>query len=561
VTTNPNGRFELTGLAPDKYLLRFISEKMGSGYVTLNVESGQSICDVRIPLTEGVPFEVMVYDTRDEKPVENATVEVTKKVEELRHPIFRQTVTTDANGLARLSVPPGECDVRAWKLGRGWADHESVQIAPDETFHYEVFLPQTNCILSGDVLNEKGQPLSDALVRLWPGGFGLTYTDANGQFDTSHIGLSITPMPSKEQVFVRHVPSGSAAIGVLRDPTKSGNLHGRVILKPAYTLTGCVTDRAGNRLPAALVRLLVSGPSTGSLSRFITEVATDMNGTYCIPSIPSLDDGWYYAVAARAEGFGSTEVTGIRLHGDTARPVHVDPIVLQPADRSISGVVEDANGRRVAGALVGVYGLRLSDRASRQPHGQTLTDAQGRFRITGVCEEPLRVHAESASVPKQPGETWAHGGSEDVRVVLGQKLIFSKSLAGKPMPRFEGIKIDFDPQQTKGMILLCFFDMNQRPSRHCIKQLAEQAKELQQKGVTAVAVQVSKIKRAKLDEWIEENSISLPVGMIQGEEEETRLAWGVRSLPWLILTDSEHIIRAEGFVLAELDARIEETGR
>jgi hypothetical protein len=49
--------------------------------------------------------------------------------------------------------------------------------------------------------------------------------------------------------------------------------------------------------------------------------------------------------------------------------------------------------------------------------------------------------------------------------------------------------------------------------------------------------------------------------MIQGEEEETRLAWGVRSLPWLILTDSEHIIRAEGFVLAELDARIEETGR
>jgi hypothetical protein len=32
--------------------------------------------------------------------------------------------------------------------------------------------------------------------------------------------------------------------------------------------------------------------------------------------------------------------------------------------------------------------------------------------------------------------------------------------------------------------------------------------------------------------------------------------WGVRSLPWLILTNPQHIVRAEDFRLSELDEKI-----
>ena len=63
-----------------------------------------------------------------------------------------------------------------------------------------------------------------------------------------------------------------------------------------------------------------------------------------------------------------------------------------------------------------------------------------------------------------------------------------------------------------------------------------------------------------LKEWVKENSIPFPVGTIQGDVENNRVAWGVRSLPWLILTDKEHIIRAEGFALEELGERIKEAG-
>jgi hypothetical protein len=41
--------------------------------------------------------------------------------------------------------------------------------------------------------------------------------------------------------------------------------------------------------------------------------------------------------------------------------------------------------------------------------------------------------------------------------------------------------------------------------------------------------------------------------MVAGDDEKTRFAWGVKSLPWLILTDRKHIVSSDGFTPAELD--------
>lgn len=45
--------------------------------------------------------------------------------------------------------------------------------------------------------------------------------------------------------------------------------------------------------------------------------------------------------------------------------------------------------------------------------------------------------------------------------------------------------------------------------------------------------------------------------MSQGDKEKLKFNWGVKSLPWLILTDNERIVQAEAFALGELDGRIE----
>ena len=46
--------------------------------------------------------------------------------------------------------------------------------------------------------------------------------------------------------------------------------------------------------------------------------------------------------------------------------------------------------------------------------------------------------------------------------------------------------------------------------------------------------------------------------MTQGDEERIRFNWGVKSLPWLILTNRNHVAAAEGFSLDELDEKIKE---
>jgi len=129
---------------------------------------------------------------------------------------------------------------------------------------------------------------------------------------------------------------------------------------------------------------------------------------------------------------------------------------------------------------------------------------------------------------------------------------------GKPLPQFEGIKLNLSAEQIKAKaILLCFFDMNQRPSRHCIRQLAQRAAGLKKKGVTVAAVETSQVAENTLNEWTKKRNIPFQVGAITADIEKTRFAWGVRSLPWLILADKQHIVRAEGISLVELDEKIQ----
>jgi len=135
------------------------------------------------------------------------------------------------------------------------------------------------------------------------------------------------------------------------------------------------------------------------------------------------------------------------------------------------------------------------------------------------------------------------------------------SLLGKPLPQLKDFNLKLDADKTKDkMILVCFFDMQQRPSRNCIMRLAKQAEQLKQKGVAVVAIQASKVDENELNQWTKNYNIPFPVGMVQGDGEKTKFDWGVKSLPWLILTDMEHIVRAEDFGLNELNEKIKEAG-
>jgi len=132
-------------------------------------------------------------------------------------------------------------------------------------------------------------------------------------------------------------------------------------------------------------------------------------------------------------------------------------------------------------------------------------------------------------------------------------------LIGKPLPKLNDLQIDLLPANTADkMILVCFVDIEQRPSRNCLQQLNARAQELKAKGVAIAAAQALKIDENSLDERRRNQNISFPFGTVQDDEAGAHLTWGLPSLPWLILTDSRHVVTAEGFSLGELDAKIEQ---
>ena len=135
------------------------------------------------------------------------------------------------------------------------------------------------------------------------------------------------------------------------------------------------------------------------------------------------------------------------------------------------------------------------------------------------------------------------------------------SLVAKSLPNLVNVLFNSVPERAdENALLICFFDIAQRPSRYGITQLAKRVEELERRGVTVVAIQASKVDENALNQWMKKNNISFPVGMVQGDEEKTRFTWGVRSLPWLILSDRKHVVRAEDFGVNELNEIIKEAG-
>ncbi|MHC4438397.1 MAG: hypothetical protein ACYS3S_13635, partial [Planctomycetota bacterium] len=130
-------------------------------------------------------------------------------------------------------------------------------------------------------------------------------------------------------------------------------------------------------------------------------------------------------------------------------------------------------------------------------------------------------------------------------------------LIGKALPESADIGTGLVPVQAKNSrMLVCFWDMQQRPSRHYMKNLAQKAGNLADKDITVLCVHASEIDEAALNEWMRDYNVPFAAKKITHDAEKIRFAWGVKSLPWLILTDQKHIVEANGFPIAELDERI-----
>ncbi len=401
--------------------------------------------------------------------------------------------------------------------------------------------------VAGVVRNQAGRVVEGAVLQVFSAGNRVT-SDSRGGFE-ARWRRSMVHTEQEPYLMAWHIKRNLTATIIIDE---SGD-DIEVTLKPGIVLTGQVTNNSGKPIPNAEVFAVVR---LGRWSSIVGDtVKADTKGRFAVNSLPQ----WHeLQVYAGADGYGRSNVV-VPEHTATGEPQDVGILKLNPANLSVSGKVIDANDQPVVNATIRVEGKGQPKIRNIRP------DKEGRFLIQGVCEGPLELYVSTLTKPRMYARLESHGGATDAMVILEPLDVSERSssakqdpILGKNLPDIKELGIDLKVIKAKNVsILICFFDMQQRPSRNCIMQLSKRAQELAAKDVVVVAIQASIIDKSTLDEWMKENNIPFPIGMIQGDEETARFAWGIRSLPWLILTDKSHLVISNGFSLSELGSKIE----
>jgi len=506
--------------------------------VPASVEAGQTARDVKVVAAKGGFLEVTVLGKADRKPIAQGGVSVYKQA-------YRNTAATDTNGLAILRLPPGEYQLQAYK--QGWRSIEeplTATIEAGRTNRVEVELsPPTK--VTGTVRDPEGKPVSGLRVKVFPeyrANLGELKTDADGRFeftwDPARYGRSGEPMC----VIARDEKRKLVAAEDLDEETTTLDLR----LEPGWIVTGRVEDPDGKPLTNASVTVFLWAGNSGS--SFDKALTTDAQGRFEVAGLPP---DRRYSANATAKGYGASSQQAEGDETETNR-IELPPFVLRVADRPLAGRVVDEDEKSVAGAYVHSYG-------DGQPNESVRTDQQGRFVFAGVCEGTVRL---SGSHQNSYGNTSAEAGDTNVVLTLGSRSSSVRSppkrpsLAGKSLPDLGTVGLTTNAVPAGRPVLLCLFDFEQRPSRRWVRLLAEQHESLRNKGLTVVAVQAAVTEANSLRVWKDSNPLPFLVGSVPEKSEKSRWASGVESLPWLILTDKQGRVAAEGFHLDELETKL-----
>jgi len=555
VVSKEDGTFCIDSLTSDRYRLGLVHSRdeladWVAEPVEVITEAGKTKSGVKVELSKGGLLEVVVTEAVNKKPVKKASVSI-------RHVVSGRYLysRSDKDGVAPIRLMPGEYQIYS-VYKQGYSRHrpqDAITIEDGKTEHIEYELARQPKIV-GVVRDEKDKPVEGVEMKVCPTGGKEATSDTEGRFE---VTWDPGRWGERETIFclvARHEQRNLAAVEEIGEDTKTLDIK----LKPSVIFAGKVVDPDGNGIADARVTIYLRGPRwSWSSSIGHDQSQTDAQGKFEIKAIPMEHT---YSVYTRAKGYGENLSQEISTNDAVNNQLDIGNIPLAVANLSVSGRIVDAQGNPMAHARI--YGS-----GPGQPRRSTQADTEGNFTLEGVFAGRVDIRTNVDRDGKRlSARVSTDGGATDVKVVVRERSSTTRyvprrppSLVGRPLPELKDLKIDLSLADADDkVILICFWDMEQRPSRHCIIQLAKQAEQLKQIGVTVVAVQASEVDENALNKWVKKYSIPFPLGMVQGDEEKTRFTWGVRSLPWLILTDSKHSVVAEGFSLGELNNEIEE---
>jgi internalin A len=387
--------------------------------------------------------------------------------------------------------------------------------------------------------------------------------------------IRVQPDEVPESLFRIDFPQGatvydarSGRTSVVGQPLKT---YEQIVESKGRFIAGTVVDESGAAVQGAVASaIMVATPREdgGTRARILRPepcAMTDAQGRFAL----ELPEEGAYGLLFRHPAFAYAALNGVPLGERNLK------VVLGKGGTITGRAVRIVNGRKMPVAKMEVQSFAPNTPTLRGGQIRTRTDAEGRFDFRGldVNKRRPRFGAEQELV-YEPISWQVHCGrgsatvrfeegvhTQEVELVLRPDPAVAPSLVGRELPVLEGFGVNLRPEDTNdSMTLVCFFDLNQRPARRYVEQLAQKAQELKDKGIATIVIQAVEVEPDALAAWCQESKVPFAVGALREDIPENRYAWSVRALPWLILADKNHMVRAEGFALEELDQKIEAVG-
>jgi hypothetical protein len=548
VLSDTAGKFRFPGVAPGNYRVRATFStnpvpNLAAETIAILVAAGRTTRDLTISATRGGVLEVSVREKDNGKPLPRATVTASRSA-------YQVSAQPDVGGVARLRLPAGDYRVGAVQgTTRAQSSSASVELDHTNRVQLELTLPPA---LTGIVRDPAGVPVPGLQLILFPSfgpNVGPVKTDDQGCYE---MPLDTTAASFRQRygvngtlsLIARDLIRNLAVAQDIEEDTTNLDLR----LEPGLVVTGSVEDTEGKPITNATAQLqLWSGNMATSLDN--RQASVDAHGRFRVTALPPARR---YYCSVTAKGYGSANC---QVEETDTNWIALDPMVLKLANQKVAGQVLDADDKPVPRARVILMG-------QDQPNDTTLADEQGRFKFDHACEGQVEIYATHQStsviIRAEAGDTnmVLRLNANQAPSVAAELSVKRTSLQNRPLPELANFDLPADCAPAGKPVLLCLFDLDQRPSRRVVRLLADQHDALKQKGLVVLALQAAIATPEALQEWKEGSPVPFPVGRLAEKTDKTKWVSDVESLPWLILTDTNHRVTAEGFAIEDLDTKL-----
>lgn len=375
------GQATFAELLPGSYRLDASRSKQDPKQTSAEVRAGETTT-IRLEIRGDVRLHVTVVD-RDGTPRRDAAVWCSDPY--AQDELQRCLGTTDDHGkLAYRGFPL----LAVWARAAGCQPSPLHELAsfraedtPSEPIDVRLTLGADGCTLLGSVVDVQGRPAvgarvaivcDDTLKPAWSE--LLLTTDAAGRFHTDEL-------PAGERHVVASLPEFAPAIARVTTST-AGPMTVALQLRAGATLTGRVTAADGQpvanaTVTASMLGVVVVGLHSPWGNHRLTH--TDTDGKYRLAAILPGE------ITARLQGTPEVSREMTVKDGELV----VWDVTKEP-ERVITGRVVDSEDKPLVGWQLTAYAAdaRRAVRFLPAPHA---TDAQGRFRITGLIDDSYRL--------------------------------------------------------------------------------------------------------------------------------------------------------------------------